>query len=242
VFQSSADNLVADVGDDNHDVSNIFLYDTQTGTITAITDSNGSSITGDSIRPEISADGTHVTFASDESDLPGANGIAQTYVYDAQTQTSELVSGLGDQFPANAESDLASAVSANGSAIAFGSLADNLVFPTANDGNASIYLASPGTIDVTGDSTIDSATINDGTVIVENCVTLTLTDVTLNGTFVQAGSGADLDLHGMIHNNGTPKPTAPRSSRTATRPSTAPEMWSSPAMGSPISPISSFKM
>jgi len=128
VFQSSADNLVAGLGDDNHDVSNIFLYDTQTGTITAITDSNGSSITGDSIRPEISADGTHVTFASDESDLPGANGIAQTYVYDAQTQTTELVSGLGDQFPANAESDLASAVSANGSAIAFGSLADNLLF------------------------------------------------------------------------------------------------------------------
>jgi hypothetical protein len=37
VFQSSADNLVEGVGDaTNHDVSNIFLYDTQTGAITAI--------------------------------------------------------------------------------------------------------------------------------------------------------------------------------------------------------------
>ena len=114
------------------------------------------------------------------------------------------MSGLGDQFPANAESDLASAVSANGSAIAFGSLADNLVIPTANDGNANIYLLAPGTVAVTGDTTIDdNATINNGTVIVDNCVTLTLSDVTLNGTFVQVGAGANLDLLGAIHNNAT---------------------------------------
>ena len=114
------------------------------------------------------------------------------------------MSGLGDQFPANAESDLASAVSANGSAIAFGSLADNLVIPTANDGNANIYLVAPGTVAVTGDTTIDdNATINNGTVIVDNCVTLTLSDVALNGTFVQVGAGANLDLLGAIHNNAT---------------------------------------
>lgn len=176
VFQSSADNLVAGVGDDNHDVSNIFLYDQQSGTITAITHSDGSDITGDSIRAEISADGTHVTFASDESDLQGANGIAQTYVYDTQTHIVSIVSAA-DGDSANAESDLASAVSANGSAIAFGSLADNLVFPTANDGNANIYLAAPGTLDVAGDSSIGGhAVVNDGTVIVESNVTLTLGD------------------------------------------------------------------
>ena len=196
-------NLAEGVGDVAHDVSNIFLYDTQTGTITAITHADSPSAVG-SIRPEISADGTLVTFASDESDLPGANGIAQTYSYDTQTQTTQLVSGLGDQFPANAESDLASAVSANGSAIAFGSLADNLVIPTANDGNANIYLVAPGTVAVTGDTTIDdNATINNGTVIVDNCVTLTLSDVALNGTFVQVGAGANLDLLGAIHNNAT---------------------------------------
>ena len=203
VFSSTASNLAEGVGDVAHDVSNIFLYDTQTGTITAITHADSPSAVG-SIRPEISADGTLVTFASDESDLPGANGIAQTYSYDTQTQTTQLVSGLGDQFPANAESDLASAVSANGSAIAFGSLADNLVIPTANDGNANIYLVAPGTIAVTGDTTIDdNATINNGTVIVDNCVTLTLSDVALNGTFVQVGAGANLDLLGAIHNNAT---------------------------------------
>ena len=203
VFSSTASNLAEGVGDVAHDVSNIFLYDTQTGTITAITHADSPSAVG-SIRPEISTDGTLVTFASDESDLPGANGIAQTYSYDTQTQTTQLVSGLGDQFPANAESDLASAVSANGSAIAFGSLADNLVIPTANDGNANIYLLAPGTIAVTGDTTIDdNATINNGTVIVDSCVTLTLSDVALNGTFVQVGAGANLDLLGAIHNNAT---------------------------------------
>ena len=57
---------------------------------------------------------------------------------------------------------------------------------------------------VTGDTTIDdNATINNGTVIVDNCVTLTLSDVTLNGTFVQVGAGANLDLLGAIHNNAT---------------------------------------
>ena len=199
VFQSSADNLVNGVGDANHDVSNIFLYDTQTGTITAITHSDGSSITGDSIRAEISTDGTTVTFASDESDLPGAtdaNGVSQTYVYDTLTQKIELVSGV-DGTPANAESDLGSAVSGNGSAIAFGSLADNLVTSTANDGSANIYLAAPGTIDVIGDSTIKGhAVVNDGTAIVENGVTLTFDGATLNGTFVQVNANATLDVEG----------------------------------------------
>jgi Nidogen-like len=201
VFQSSASNLVDGVGDANHDVSNIFLYDTQTGVVTAVTHADSPSAVG-SIRPEISADGTHVTFASDEADLLGANAIAQTYVYDTQTQTTSIVSAT-DGNSANAESDLASAVSANGSAIAFGSLADNLVIPTANDGNANIYLAAPGTVAVTGDTSINNTTINDGTVIVDNCVTLTVSDVALNGTFVQVRAGANLDLLGAIHNNAT---------------------------------------
>jgi large repetitive protein len=40
-------------------------------------------------------------------------------------------------------------------------------------------------------------------VIVDSCVTLTLSDVALNGTFVQVGAGANLDLLGAIHNNAT---------------------------------------
>jgi hypothetical protein len=201
VFQSSADNLVEGVGDAQHDVSNIFLYDTQTGAITAITDADslsGPNAIG-SIRPEISADGTTVTFASDESDLPGAgdaNGVAQTYSYNTQTHVTELVSGV-DGTPANGESDLASAVSANGSAIAFGSVADNLVIPTANDGNASIYLAASGVLDVAGDGSIGGgATINQGTVILDDGVTLTLGDATVNGTFVHVGADATLHVEG----------------------------------------------
>ena len=71
------------------------------------------------------------------------------------------------------------------------------MIPTANDGNANIYLVAPGTIAVTGDTTIDdNATINNGTVIVDKDVTLTLSDVALNGTFVQVGAGANLAVEG----------------------------------------------
>ena len=102
VFQSSADNLVAGVGDAQHDVSNIFLYDTQTGEVTPITTDNSQSELGTlkigSIRPEISADGHFVTFASDASDLQGANGTAQTYVYDTQTHIVSIVSATRRKF------------------------------------------------------------------------------------------------------------------------------------------------
>jgi hypothetical protein len=96
VFSSTASNLADGVGDAQHDVSNIFLYDTQTGEVTPITTDNSQSELGTlkigSIRPEISADGHFVTFASDASDLQGANGTAQTYVYDTQTHIASIVS------------------------------------------------------------------------------------------------------------------------------------------------------
>jgi Tol biopolymer transport system component len=202
VFNSTASNLAEGVGDAQHDVSNVFLYDTQTGEVTPITTDNSPSQLGTSetkigsIRPEISADGHYVTFASDASDLQGANGIAQTYVYDTQRHIVSIVSAT-DGNSANAESDLASAVSANGSAIAFGSSADNLVTPPTNDGNSNIYLAAPGTLDVAGDSSIGGgAAINHGTVIVDDGVTLTLGDATLNGTFVHVGVDATLHVDG----------------------------------------------
>ncbi len=124
VFQSTANNLVAGVGDANHDVSNIFLYDTLTGKIVALTDANGT-VTGSSFRPQISADGAHVTFASNESDLTGANGAEQTYIVTINPTTG-LASGspqllsTGFSGTNNGQNDLGNAVSNGGTVAAFG--------------------------------------------------------------------------------------------------------------------------
>ena len=219
VFQSTASNLTG-FGDPNGK-SEIYLYDTQTGHITLVSlGVDQAAANGDSIRPEISADGSTVTFASNASNLPGANGTAQTYVYDVQTGTITLLSAAPDGTPANNESDLGSGASADGSAIAFGSLADNLVTPTQNDGKANIFVTNAGSLDVTGDSTIggDPAVINGGTVTVESGVTLTMDNVTLNGTFVHVGPGASLDLVGTIDNgvNSAIQAVGPGSTVTST--------------------------
>jgi Tol biopolymer transport system component len=69
VFSSTASNLAEGVGDAAHDVSNVFLYDTQTGTITAITHADSPSAVG-SIRPEISADGRISNVRANTHKLP----------------------------------------------------------------------------------------------------------------------------------------------------------------------------
>ena len=176
VFQSVASNLVAGAGDQNG-VSNIFLYDTQTGKTQVVSlGLGGTAANGASYRPQISADGDYVTFASTATNLVagGGNGQAQTYVYDTLTGAIALVSAAANGTPANNESDLASAVSADGSIVAFGSTASNLVTPDANAGYANIFVAGlnqapGGTIDVTGTSTIEGsstayADLNNGTV------------------------------------------------------------------------------
>jgi hypothetical protein len=138
VFQSSATNLVAGSGTGSpnaassifNEASNVYLYDTQTHTIALVSAGlDGTAANGASYFPTISADGTYVTFESTASNLVagGSGGQAQTYVYDTQTGAISLVSATVDGMPADNESDLGNAVSDNGSVIAFGSLADNLV-------------------------------------------------------------------------------------------------------------------
>ena len=182
VFQSTANNLVSGVGDANNGVSNIFLYDSRTGTITAVTDANGSSVTGDSIRPTVSADGKSITFSSDDSDLPGAgggsaNGGWQTYMVSIDPATGALSAPelLSAGFPGadNGQNNLASGVSDGGGVTAFGGAV--LAF-NSQQRQATI---SSGTITFSDLSLSDFDSGGD---------TLTLTISVAHGTLVTAGS------------------------------------------------------
>ncbi|MGA2893337.1 MAG: hypothetical protein ABSE22_10730 [Xanthobacteraceae bacterium] len=221
VFQSSATNLVpgSGAGDQNGvpsvfnvSASNVYLYDTQTNTIQLVSAGlNGAAANGASYSPEISADGDNVIFESTASNLVagGSGGQAQTYIYDTQTGTIELVSAAADGLPADSESDYLSSISADGSVVAFGSSADNIV-PTDTDGTANIIAVelnqttSPstpsGAIDVTANATISDATIDGGTVTVASSVTLTLNDATVSGTTIAVNGTLDFTGPGTLDN------------------------------------------
>ena len=149
VFESSATNLVAGSGAGNQNsessvvsgASNIYVYDTQTDTVALVSAGlNGTAANGESYFPAISADGNYVIFESTATNLVagGTGGQAQTYVYDIQTGAIAFVSAAPDGLAADNESDFVSSISADGSVVAFGSLADNVVVPDIGDGNSNI--------------------------------------------------------------------------------------------------------
>ncbi len=211
VFQSNATNLVEGSGAGNQNgessvvsgASNIYLYDTQTDTVALVSAGlNGTAANGESYFPEISADGNYVIFESTAANLVagGTDGHAQTYVYDIQTGALAFVSAATDGLAADNESDLASSISADGSVLAYGSLADNVVVPDSNDGNSNIFVVdvnqtgSPtagGAVDVTANATIsDGASLEGGAVTVESGVTLVLDGATFTDTTLSIlGSG-----------------------------------------------------
>ncbi|MFW5845836.1 MAG: Ig-like domain-containing protein, partial [Planctomycetota bacterium] len=78
VFASRADNLTAD---DNNGHWDVFVRDRESGVVRLLSRAGGSSGTGDSTDPMISADGGHVVFVSTADDLvPGdLNGVADIF-------------------------------------------------------------------------------------------------------------------------------------------------------------------
>ncbi len=189
VFQSTASNLVAGVGDANHDVSNIFLYDTHTGKTVAVTTADGSTVTGSSMRPEISADGKYITFASDASDLPGANGGWQTYMVAIDPATGALGSpellSTGFAGADNGQNNLANSVSDGGGVAAFGGAA--LGF-NIDVGQATVVSAAAGTVKFAGGAVTDYNPAGD---------TLTVTVSVAHGTLapvdtISASSGLSI--------------------------------------------------
>ncbi|MCB0339722.1 MAG: PD40 domain-containing protein, partial [Bdellovibrionales bacterium] len=146
VFESVATNLVA--GDSNS-ASDIFLRDVAMEETTRISvNTVGTQGNGASRNPSIDGDGNIVVFESDASNLVGGDGneSSDIFVRDIDAGTTELVSQNTAGSIGNADSSHPS-VSADGTKVAFQSLADNLVSGSA--AVSQIYVR-----DLTGETTV----------------------------------------------------------------------------------------
>jgi Tol biopolymer transport system component len=140
-FDSDADNLA--FGDVN-DAFDVFVKDRQTDVLTqASVDDSGMQVSGDSIRPSVSADGRFVAFYSDASNLvPGdTNGATDVFVHDRRSGATKRVSVAAGGVEANSDS-VRPAISGDGRLVVFDSDASNLV---AGDSNhfTDVFLNDP---------------------------------------------------------------------------------------------------
>lgn len=125
-FVSQAGNLVPD---DRNGVEDVFLYESQSKTITRISVGPGQQEGKDrSLQPSISAEGRFVAFVSLAENLIAGdnNGMSDVLVYDRVTGNLELIT-VGDD---GQQADFASkypAISADGRFVAFQTKASNLV-------------------------------------------------------------------------------------------------------------------
>ncbi len=126
LFNSDAADLVA--GDSNG-VSDVFLFDTQTGLMERISvAADGGEANGTSTRPSICADGRYVAFSSSATNLVGggANTNVDIYVRDRDLATTVKVSERHDG-SLTANNSWSPVISANGRHVAFISGDDDLV-------------------------------------------------------------------------------------------------------------------
>jgi Tol biopolymer transport system component len=140
-FASEADNLDPDSDDA---VTDVFVRDLQDNTTTLVSRASGPGAVGDgnSSAPSISADGRYVAFASEADNLdPDSNdAVLDVFVRDLQANTTTLVSRASGAPGAVGDggSNLPS-ISADGSQVAFESVADNLD-PDSNDAVTDIFV------------------------------------------------------------------------------------------------------
>lgn len=140
------------------DTRQVYVRDRGVGrTILASVAANGQAANGPSLTPAISRDASVVAFASAASDLVPDTGQAEAHVYawSAVTGQVELISRSTDGGPGN-DSSAFPAVTADGSAVAFSSLATNLVpgdttGGVATIGSTSAALVSRSSIVIAGD-------------------------------------------------------------------------------------------
>jgi RHS repeat-associated protein len=130
-FESVAPNLVSA---DTNLKSDIFLRDTQTSTTTRLSVStSGTQGDGDSFEPAVAGNGSKVAFESASTNLVSGdtNAVTDIFVRDLAASTSTRVSVDGSGAQVNGASG-ESAISADGSHVAFDSLATNLVTGDTN--------------------------------------------------------------------------------------------------------------
>lgn len=123
VYDSSANNLVAN---DTNGVSDIFVYDLETGTNQRLSvDSRGNQGNGHSYQPSISADGQWVTFLSKSTNLANLrNSPAAThgFLHNRQTGETRLVGPIDPRIG----NPIAPSLAANGQSMAFHSARSDL--------------------------------------------------------------------------------------------------------------------
>jgi Tol biopolymer transport system component len=141
-FVSHNRNLVAGVDPDHFDHADVYLHDTATGTTIRVNEHpQGTSATGDSGRPAISADGTKIAYSSIRTNLVAddTNGTYDIFVYDTVAETTTRVSLTDAGFESNGFSRDAS-LNADGTRIAFTSHATNLVGGDNNGVMADVFV------------------------------------------------------------------------------------------------------
>ena len=187
VFQSKASNLVA--GDGNG-ASDVFLYDQQTHKVQLVSvAADGSPANGSSYRPAISADGHHVVFASDATNLlggspstpAGTNGF-QTFIRDIDPATGLISTGFAGLH--NGDNQYGDTIDRDGGIVAFGGAA--LAF-NPEQGRAELVSAAAGTVKFFGASISDYNPASD---------TLTITVSVGHGTLAQVAAIAGLTIVG----------------------------------------------
>ena len=131
-FDSDATNLVT--GDTNLR-RDVFVRDRDTGTTTRVSvAANGTQGNGDSYYPSISGDGRIVTFNSESSNLVtgDTNGVDDVFVHNRDAGATTRVSVATNGTQGNGYSNYQSAISADGYAVGFASIANNLVTGDTN--------------------------------------------------------------------------------------------------------------
>ncbi|WP_171058121.1 TolB family protein [Modestobacter altitudinis] len=128
-FESNADNLS---GNDNDNVSNVFVRDLQNGTtrlISRASGTNGAGADDASLSASISGNGRYVAFESlaDNLSADDDNNVFNVFVRDLDQRATTLVSrASGTNGPGGNDSSNFPAMSADGGSVAFQSAADNL--------------------------------------------------------------------------------------------------------------------
>lgn len=138
-FESSAHNLVT--GDTN-DKDDIFIHDRRTGETKLISKgSDGKPADGASSLPAISADGMHIAFESEASNLVKGdrNGKADAFLYDIKTGKTRIISVSSTGAQGNERGCITPAINADGRYVAFESEASNLVAGDTN-GKSDIFI------------------------------------------------------------------------------------------------------
>ncbi len=146
VFDSAANNLLdAGIGNDSNGERDVFRKDLETGVIELVSLA-GDGVTqgnGESIQPDISADGSVVVFESLANNLLGVAGDINSrrdiYRRNIDTETTLLVSVAADGQQAN-EDSFAPSVTADGLLVAFHSRATNLSEILPFGGNSQVFL------------------------------------------------------------------------------------------------------